>query len=93
MLVANAVTNVEKHLLFFRAVTKLLPSWFGSGHCKMWCRAAGSTSHDPGCMALQGAPGLALCASLAADLNGNGGKKGQKWQEIVAGIQDLTLFY
>lgn len=69
------MTNAEKHLWFFRAVTKPLLSRFGSKHCKMWRRAAGSTSRGSSCMALQGAPRLALRASLAADLNGNGKKK------------------
>jgi len=78
VLVAKAVTNTEEHLWFFKAVTKLLLSQFGSRHCKIWHGAAGSTSCGSSCMALQGVPGPALRASLAADLNWKGGKKGQK---------------
>lgn len=67
---------------FFRAVTKLLLSQFGSRHCKMWHGAARSISRGSGCMALEGAPRAALHASWLQIWMGMEKKKGRIGRKV-----------
>lgn len=87
------VTNAEKHPHFFRAVTKLWLSRFGSRRCKIWCGTAGSIPRVSGCMTLQGPQDSFTCLSAWRPEWEWRKKRGRNCRKLMSGIQDLTLFY